>query len=335
MDDIIDKKIKSSAYDFLRQNEILKDHIIYLVASGSYGYGTNVGTSDIDLRGVVVESKKHILGLDNFEQFEDRETDTVIYGLKKFINLCLSANPNTLELLGVNDNSIIAISDGGRLLRENASLFLSQRVVQSFGNYAMAQLRRLKNALARDDYPQKEKEQHILNTLSNQMEHFQRVYSKFEDGSISLYLDRSEKPDFDEEIYMDINLKHYPLRDFTNIYSEMTNVVRTYSKLNHRNRKKDMPHLLKHAMHLIRLLMTGRDILQGKGIITYRKEEQSFLLDIRKGKYKFEEIFEFVNRYENEFEQAAKSTNLPVIPDTKKVEEIMYEIYSKYYTSIN
>jgi peptidase E len=81
--------------------------------------------------------------------------------------------------------------------------------------------------------------------------------------------------------------------------------------------------------------MTGRDILQGKGIVTFRKEEQSFLLDIRKGKYKFEEIFEFVNQYENEFLESAKSTNLPVAPDTKKVEELMYKIYSKYYTTIN
>ena len=66
----------------MRQNEILKDHIIYLVASGSYGYGTNVGTSDIDLRGVVVESKKHILGLDNFEQFEDRKRILLFTGLR-------------------------------------------------------------------------------------------------------------------------------------------------------------------------------------------------------------------------------------------------------------
>ena len=166
------------------------------------------------------------------------------------------------------------------------------------------------------------------------MEHFRNVYSKFDYGSISLYVDQSIKEDLENEIFMDVSLKHYPLRDFVNIYSEMDNVVRAYSKLNHRNRKKDEPHLLKHAMHLIRLLVTGRDILNGKGIITYRKEEQPFLLDIRSGKYTYEEIFEFVNQYENEFAEAAKNTQLPVAPDTKKVEELMEKIYSKYYKVI-
>jgi len=63
----------------------------------------------------------------------------------------------------------------------------------------------------------------------------------------------------------------------------MSNVVKNYSKLNHRNNKKDEPHLNKHAMHLIRLLITGTEVLEGKGINTYREKEREFLLDIRKG----------------------------------------------------
>jgi len=43
----------------------------------------------------------------------------------------------------------------------------------------------------------------------------------------------------------------------------------------------------KHAMHLIRLLITGTEVLEGKGINTYREKEREFLLDIRKGKYSY------------------------------------------------
>lgn len=75
----IKNKIKEKDYDFLRENKDL-EHISYLVLSGSYGYGTNVATSDIDLRGFLIESPKHIYGLENFEQFEENKTDTVIYG---------------------------------------------------------------------------------------------------------------------------------------------------------------------------------------------------------------------------------------------------------------
>ncbi|APH13486.1 hypothetical protein NPD5_3615 [Clostridium sporogenes] len=56
------------------------------------------------------------------------------------------------------------------------------------------------------------------------------------------------------EVFMNANLKNYPLRDFKNIYSEMSNIVKDYEKLNHRNSKKDELHLNKHALHLIRLL---------------------------------------------------------------------------------
>ena len=133
----------------------------------------------------------------------------------------------------------------------------------------------------------------------------------------------------DKEIFIDINLKHYPLRDLKNIYSDMNNIVKDYSKLNHRNSKKDELHLNKHAMHLIRLLVTGTEILEGKGINTYREKERHFFFDIRKGKYSYNEVFKMVDEYEQRFKLAAENTLLPDEPDYKRVEELMLEIYSK------
>ena len=269
------------------------------------------------------------MGLSSFEQFEDRATDTVIYGLKMFINLCLNSNPNVLEILGTKPEHLLVITKEGQLLRDNIDLFLSKRAIQSFGNYATAQLRRLQNALARDNYPQAEKEQHILNSILGQMEHLKRTYKNFTNSEINLYIDPSDKEEMDTEIFIDINLKHYPLRDLKNIYSDMNNIVKDYSKLNHRNSKKDALHLNKHAMHLIRLLVTGTEILEGKGINTYREKEREFFLDIRKGKYSYNELFKMVDKYEQRFKLAAENTLLPDEPDYKRVEELMLEIYSK------
>lgn len=137
------------------------------------------------------------MGLSSFEQFEDRTTDTVIYGLKKFVTLCLNSNPNVLEILGTKPEHLLAITKEGQLLRDNVDLFLSKKAIQSFGNYATAQLRRLQNALARDNYPQAEKEQHILNSISGQMEHLKRTYKSFTDSEISLYIDQSDKEEMD------------------------------------------------------------------------------------------------------------------------------------------
>ena len=306
---------------------------IYQTLSGSIGYGTNLEHSDIDLRGVALESKESIYGFQNFEQMEERETDTVIYGLKKFVSLALKGNPNIIELLGTKDEHIIYMNKYGETLRNNKELFLSKRIINTFGSYATAQLRRLQNALARDQYPQNEKEKHILNTLNNQMNHFSTNYAKFPLGSMNLYIDKSNKQELDTEIFMDIHIDKYPLRDFASIYAEMNNITREYEKLNHRNRKKDEGKLYKHAMHLIRLLIMGTEILNTHEINTYRREEHDLLMDIRKGKYSYEDIFKLVEGYEAKFREASLSTTLPKEPDEKVVEALLISLYEDYYKS--
>jgi predicted nucleotidyltransferase len=294
------------------------------VISGSRGYGTDHENSDADLRGFLVEDKKYLLGCAGFDQFEDIPTDTLIYGMKKFISLCRAANPNTLELLGVDEDCVVVMSEAGRKVRDNANLFLSKRVIGSFGNYAVAQLRRLSNALCHDQYDEARQEKHLRDTLTAGLDHFRNAYTFFGKNAIRLYVEEGAG------LLADIDLKGYPLRDFVGIYSEMRETVRAYDKLNHRNRKKDDAHLYKHAMHLIRLLITGIDILEGRGIITRRKAEHDFLMDIRNGKYTFPELFAFAEDYQVKFEAAAKSTTLPDEPDATKIEDLQIAIYEGF-----
>ena len=319
MKNLLDK----NEYDFIRTNPDLSN-IIYLVLSGSNAYGTSVEGSDYDLRGVLIEPPKYIYGLQQFEQFEDLASDTVIYSLKKFVNLLSKANPNALELLGVDDDFIILINEQGKEIRHNADLFLSKRVINSFGNYAVAQLRRLQNALCHDSYTEEEQQKHLQTTLSSQLSHFQNTYTRFSKGAINIYTDN-------DILKFDINLQSYPVNDFVGIYSELSSIIKTYNKLNHRNNKKSEQGLFKHAMHLIRLLLTGTDILSGKGIVTKRKDEQAFLMDIRKGKMTFDEIWQIAKEYQTKFELAAKNTKLPEEPNFEKIEQMLIKMYQRYY----
>lgn len=331
----IKQKLQSKEYDFLRENEHLGDNIILLTTGGSHAYGTNVETSDLDIRGIAIEREKEILGLSNFEQFDNKVTDTTIYSFRKIINLLLNCNPNVIEMLGTKDEHLFILSEEGKLLRDNVDLFLSKKALNSFGGYATAQLRRLQNALARDNYPQAEKEQHILNSIMVQMNHLQKHYKEFTNEDISLYIDKTDREDYEKEIFMDIQLNHYPLRDFKNIYSEMSNVVKDYGKLNHRNKKKDDLHLNKHAMHLVRLLIMGIEILEGKGINTYREKDREQLLEIRNGKYQkedgsfYKEFFDMVDCLEKKLKYAADNSPLPNKPDFNKIEELVIEINKK------
>ena len=320
--DSIKEVIQGKEYSFLKDDTDLKD-IIFLTISGSYAYGTNNSSSDIDLRGVALEHPKYLYGLNSFEQFEDHETDTVIFGLKKYISLCVNANPSALELLGTNDECIVKITKAGELLRENVSIFLSKRVIQSYGNYASSQLRRLENALCHDQYNSAEQEEYLLKTLNAQMEHFNDTYTPLEE-KLRMYLSNEIEP----QLVFDVDLKAYPVREFAGLYGEINNIVRTYGKMNHRNRKKDDAHLYKHAMHLIRLLIVGEDILLGKGVISYREQERELLLSIRNEKYTFEEIMEMTDYYQERFSKAANTTKLPAKPNIEKIESLMLKIYN-------
>lgn len=89
-------------YDFIRANEHLGKHVILLGLAGSYSYGTNNENSDIDVRGVTLNMKSDLIGLSDYEQYVDDNTDSVIYTFNKMVTLLLSCNPNTVELLGLN-----------------------------------------------------------------------------------------------------------------------------------------------------------------------------------------------------------------------------------------
>lgn len=324
----VKEKIDSKMYDFLRNHKDL-ENISYLVLSGSYAYGTNNEESDIDLRGALIEDKKYIYGFNGFEQFEELESDTVIYSLRKFVKMCSEANPNVLELLGVDEDCIVMIDENGRYLRQNSHMFLSKRVAKTFGNYSTAQLRRLQNALCHDDFDEKAKLIHMKNSLESQIDHFQRTYKKFGDNAINILVDQKNN-----ELCFDIDLKNYPIKDFVSIYSELSNTVKTYNKLNHRNNKKDEKHLNKHAMHLIRLLLMGTDILNGKGIITNCRENNKLLMDIRNGFYSFDDIFKMSEEFNLKFNEAAKFTKLPEDVNYKEIESFLISAYERQMKSM-
>lgn len=327
--------LKGEEYNFLKTDEHLGKNIILLGLAGSYSYGTNNENSDIDIRGITLNRKSDLIGLTQYEQYVDNNTDTTIYTFNKMITLLLNCNPNTIELLGLNPEHYLYLNDIGKSLIAHADLFLSKRAIQSFGGYADAQLRRLQNALARDSYPQSEKEKHIFNSVKNAMYDFKRRYEKFENGAIHLYIDKSENPNFETEIFIDANLSHYPLRDYKNMWNEMNTIVKDYDKLGKRNHKKDENHLNKHAMHLIRLFLMALDILEKGEINTYRKKEQELLIGIRNGEYQKsngtfrEEFYDMVNEYEKKLDYAAKHTTLPDAPDMEKVQEYVMFVNEK------
>lgn len=331
----IKNRLKDIDYNFLKENNHLGNNIILLGLGGSYAYGMNTENSDLDIRGISVNKKDEILLGEDFEQVVDNETDTTIYSFNKILQLLTSNNPNTIEILGCKKEHYLYLSSIGKELLDNRKIFLSQICIHTFGGYAGSQLRRMENKAARL-VGQAQNEEYILKSINNAKYDFKNRYYPMCDGELSLYTDKAVQEGYESEIFMDINLKHYPLRDWTGMWNEMKAIVSSYNKIGKRNEKAIVKDKLgKHMAHLIRLYMMCIDILEKEEIITFRENEHDLLMSIRNGEYldsnrqPLPEFYDLLNEYERRFEYAKNNTSLPAIPDYQKINEFKMYVNEK------
>ena len=338
----INKVLELPEYSFIKTEKRLGKNIMLLTFGGSHSYGTNGPTSDIDIRGITAPTKEDILGIDfvlqdqdrgnnnlvfgsnGFEQYNDANTDTVIYSLDKILKLLYKCNPNTIEILGCKPEHYAYISPAGQLLLDNRHLFLSKLAVNSFSGYARQQFYRLKNALARDSMALIEKQFYIIDVINRMYRHLEEAYPTFERGFVDfyvtdldgnkIYIDKElvlldelcfvykgqtvsacKAKDFNldlnnTELRVDIKIKGMHPKDVAGVYNEISAVLKDFSEhIGHRNQKKDDYHLNKHAMHLVRLYLMCFDILEKHEIVTYREDDLELLLKIKDGYYQQED----------------------------------------------
>ena len=133
----------------------VEQRTIFIGLAGSHGYGLNRPDSDYDYRGVFIAPKKYYLGFDNIQQkdsgwdepgifpFIDGNKDTVIYELRKIIQLLSGANPNVLELLWLNNYPVL--TPVGQHLINHRKIFLSKKVKHTYSGYAFAQIKKMES----------------------------------------------------------------------------------------------------------------------------------------------------------------------------------------------
>ena len=332
----IQEAIHSPAYDFLFSNAHLKGRLAFVCVGGSHAYGTNVATSDLDLRGCALNSASDILGLTNFEQVVDSATGTTVFAFNKLVHLLMGCNPNVIEMLGCRPEHYLIMSDIGQEMIAHRHMFLSQRAAYTFGGYAFSQLRRLENAIARDKLSQDKKEIHVRNSIDKVITNFNKEERPSSSVAYRLEVSDAVHDEFDKETFITVNLERYPVRDLKALINDINNVIRDYENdLHGRNRKKDDLHLNKHAMHLIRLYLMCIDILEQEEIITYREKDRALLMDVRGGKFQHEDgtfdssFFDLVDELSAKMEYAKVNTSLPRSPDMKKIEEFVMDVNKK------
>lgn len=117
--------------------------LIFKGIVGSHSYGLDTETSDVDYKGVYIQSNEDFLS-DRYVEFVQISPDECYFELRKFLQLVSVANPNALEMLYLPENCIVSIEPEFMFLMIKRDCFLTKRCSKTFSGYANTQLRKSK-----------------------------------------------------------------------------------------------------------------------------------------------------------------------------------------------
>lgn len=348
--------------------KIVEDNTIFLTVAGSRAYGTNTETSDWDYRGVcIVPDKSYYfgIGINRFEQMEGFDDDRVIYDIRKFMALAIDNNPNIIELLFMPEENILTRNDYWERLSAHKDKFLSKSSRYRFGGYAFAQLKRIKSHRSyllnppkkqpeRSDFGLPERKlissdhlgayQWLVATLLknsiDEMNFSETTTAELKEANW-IGLIQSKISDMPVEC-------HQTLKDLTGASDEFIDIMmrekayinasndwhayQDWQKRRNQSRKeleKQFGFDVKHAMHLVRLLRMGMEILeQGKVIV--RRPDKEELIAIRNGAWSYEQIVEYAELCEKKLNILYETSTLPKKPNAVFVDKLCVEIIEDY-----
>ena len=86
----------------------------------------------------------------------------------------------------------------------------------------------------------------------------------------------------------------------------------------------------KNMAHTVRLLHMGKELAENKGFNVVRTWDREMLLDIRNGKYTYEEIMDYVSNIYDKMLESMETCILPDTVDKEKVNELLIQARKMY-----
>ena len=362
------------------------DRIIFECISGSHSYGTNVETSDVDLRGFFVLPDEEYLSLiDPPAQIGDDKHDITYYSLKRGFELLQTANPNMIELLWMPEDCVKIMTPTMEKLIENRDLFISKKCFHTHSGYAHAQIQKARgqnkkvhNPMPKEQ-PKKEDFCWVIDTWAGVIT---AQMKGMVEGSINI--DKSVFPSRPKELRnTSIDLSHYhvaSLEHAVNVYrlyyygKGAKGVFRgndmlvpesipvedefhkfmgllIYNKDAYEKAIKDhksywewkknsnkarwidqesgkIDYDAKNLMHCMRLMMSGENILkEGFPLVRFEGSDRDYLMSIRSGKLKYEDIMSEVEKRMSRLEDLNKTSDaIPHSVNVKKIGRLYMEL---------
>lgn len=341
--------------------EMLDSQTIVSHYAGSVAYGTQLPTSDLDIRGVFCADEIYIRSpwLSCGEVSVSDQEDTKFYELVKFVTLVVDQNPNIIETLWVDPADVIVSTPAYEYLVAHRHELLSSKCAFTFCGYATSQLKRIKGHNKWINSPQSEQPPRQIDYMSLVQDFSEAKYFKFTgEDMIAHHKDwrlipygnnvfgMYYMPDkgyelFDSRYLLNTNYEgdrpqgvgSAPIRIVKfnkDVYDKDLDNHKNYWtwKKNRNQKRSELEEQFgfdtKHAMHLMRLLRMGKEILTNHEVVVKRPDAQE-LLDIRRGKFTYEEIIEEAERLESEIQALYKTTTLRRAVNTRTAARILID----------
>jgi uncharacterized protein len=352
---------------------MIEEGLVCEVLTGSHAYGTNIATSDTDTRGIFVAPEICIrTPFFTVREVEDKtQEDTKYYELTNFMKLLVDQNPNILELLWVDDIDIMTSTPIYNVLRSHRSELLSSKLAYTFSGYAISQLKRIKghnkwinNPQPIDEPLQKDYISVVYNMTDNKlwnkivptegmvardlggnMYALYQVYDMAKSmHAPSSWIDRKGNPNprpnefwkdslemTNPDLLVKVNVDQYKAAN--------TNWGQYWDWKKHRNVQRSVleeqfGYDTKHAMHLVRLLRMGKEALE-TGVVLVKRPDAKELLDIRNGKWIYEDIVKYAEGLEQEVKAAYETTDLRRSVDVKFAANLLMALQDMAWRNIN
>jgi predicted nucleotidyltransferase len=294
--------------------------VIVKCTTGSHLYGTATEKSDLDIRGVFIPTEEFYLGFINrVEQVESHTPDETYWEITKFFKLCLDNNPNILELLFIPQSYIDFQTEEWTTIIGNRNLFLSTKARHTFSRYAVSQLHRIR-----------QHREWLLNPPTKKPERKDfslpetNLINKDQINAYDELISRGEVPQIGEQtlLVLQHEKSYFNALRYWQQYQEWRD-----------KRNKDRADLegkfgydTRHASHLFRLVGEGLELLTS-GNITFPRPDARDLLDIREGKYTYDELMaRLKGDVDTAFILAEPNFILPHSPRRKEADELCQQL---------
>ena len=343
--------------------------VLFECLSGSRSYNIHKETSDFDYRGVYISPIDDIFGFDYKEQINDDKNDIVYYEVRRFLQLLKSNNPGLLEMLFTDESNIIYKHPLFDKILEHKDKFITKNCRNSFGGYAIGQIKKAKGLNKKIVNPLPKERKRILDfcytfdkqgaipikdwLLDNLLE--QRDCGLVNIPNMhdiyGVYHSPNNYHNFkgivqSEEHSNDVSLSSIPkgLKPICHMSYNQTGYIKYCKDYKEywewvEKRNPDRYEVtvsngnnydVKNLCHCIRLLRMASEIAtQGKVIV--KRPDYEYLMKIRNGELDYDTILNEANSLIDRIDTEFDSSTLPSEIDSELVNNILIDIRHEFY----